>query len=147
MTFSEGAEFYNLQNWHSRGYLPHYEAGSKYQMITYRLADSLPKSFTIPGSAGGSPAEEGHERRKAIEEILDSGYGLCILQKPEVAKIVVGNWKHFDATRYDLKAYVVMPNHVHILVKTHEDFTVSKIVHSWKSYTSKMILNLGDISL
>ena len=34
-----------------------------------------------------------------------------------------------------------MPNHVHILVKTYEDFPVSKIVHSWKSYSSKMILN------
>ena len=54
MTYSEGTEFDNPQNWHSRGYLPHYEAGLKYQMITYRLADSLPKNFTIPRSAGGS---------------------------------------------------------------------------------------------
>lgn len=38
----ERAEFQNPQNWHNQGYLPHYDIGDKYQMITYRLADSLP---------------------------------------------------------------------------------------------------------
>jgi hypothetical protein len=28
--------------WHSRGYLPHWEAGEVAQSITFRLADSLP---------------------------------------------------------------------------------------------------------
>ena len=37
-----GQEFEN-NLWRNRGYLPHYDATSKYQMITYRLADSLPQ--------------------------------------------------------------------------------------------------------
>jgi len=28
--------------WHSRGYLPHFDAGEIAQTITFRLADSLP---------------------------------------------------------------------------------------------------------
>ena len=36
-------EFKNSSAWHNRGYLPHYNEANKYQMITYRLADSLPK--------------------------------------------------------------------------------------------------------
>lgn len=37
-------EFKNSENWHTRGFMPHYDAENKYQMITYRLADSLPIS-------------------------------------------------------------------------------------------------------
>jgi hypothetical protein len=29
--------------WHSRGRLPHYDADEVTQMITYRLADALPR--------------------------------------------------------------------------------------------------------
>lgn len=31
---------------HYRGFLPHYDFGGLYQMITYRLNDSLPKNIT-----------------------------------------------------------------------------------------------------
>ena len=56
-------EFTNGQNWHSRGFMPHYDAGEKYQFITYRLADSLPQGLCcntsntspFPRSTGGSP--------------------------------------------------------------------------------------------
>lgn len=41
--------------------------------------------------------------------------------------------------RYDLIAYTVMPNHVHLLVKTYENFDLKQIVHSWKSYTANEI--------
>ena len=40
------------KGWHSRGYLPHYDVSGLYQVITYRLADSL------PGSAGVPPASQ-----------------------------------------------------------------------------------------
>ena len=36
-------EFTNSELWTSRGFIPHYDASNKFQMITYRLADSLPK--------------------------------------------------------------------------------------------------------
>ena len=51
------AEFSSVDNWHNRGYLPHYGAKNKCQMITYRLADSLPQEvLKAAGSAGDSPA-------------------------------------------------------------------------------------------
>ncbi len=43
----------------------------------------------------------------------------------------------FDGGRYHLQAWVVMPNHVHALVTPNEAFTLSSILHSWKSYTAK----------
>ena len=77
-----------------------------------------------------------------IEKFLDEGYGSCILKSAEVARILIDNWYYFDKQNYDLIAYVVMPNHVHVLIKTYENKTLSQIVHSWKSYTSKEILKL-----
>ena len=149
MDFTGGAAFENPDNWHSRGYLPHYDASSKYQMLTYRLADSLPANFSLPGSAGGSPAEK-LERRKLIEQVLDNGYGSCVLKIPEVATLVEDNFKYFDKKKYDLIAYVVMPNHVHLLIKTYDGFPLSEIIHSWKSFTSRQILktleNMNEFS-
>ena len=138
-------EFQNPQNWHSRGYLPHYDAGGKCQMITYRLADSLPQELLKNGSAGFQPAykdlslQEKVEHCKKIETLLDTGYGSCILKKPPIAQKVVNAWKFFDGERYDLIAYVVMPNHVHVLINTYKEFTLKSVVHSWKSFTSNEI--------
>ena len=172
-------EFENGQNWYGRGFLPHYDAANKYQMITYRLADSLPKevygSISPPGSTGGSPVKTHTlikpgstggspvknsggspvkpsfetknatlERRKAIESLLDKGYGSCILKNPKIAQIVIDNWQYFDGERYDLIAYVVMPNHVHLLIKTYEGWPLSKVVHSWKSFTAHEIKKVLD---
>ncbi len=35
-----------------------------------------------------------------------------------------------------------MPNHVHLLIKTYENHSLSSIVHSWKSYTAHEITKL-----
>ncbi|MFQ5737695.1 MAG: transposase [Acidobacteriota bacterium] len=48
-------------------------------------------------------------------------------------------WAHFDRLRYDLVAAVVMPNHVHVMIRVREAFALSKIVQSWKSYTGRWI--------
>ncbi|MBF0233953.1 MAG: transposase [Desulfamplus sp.] len=61
------------------------------------------------------------------------------MQDKEIAKTVVDAWKYFDGKRYDLVAYVVMPNHVHVLIRTYEGFPLSNVVHSWKSFTAHKI--------
>ena len=42
---------------------------------------------------------------------------------------------HFDGTRYDLLVWCVMPNHVHAIVRPRPGAQLSKILHSWKSFT------------
>lgn len=113
---------------HSRGYLPHID-GANYQIITYRLNDALPQALmhrlqSLP---------ERH-RRQQTETALDSGYGSCWLAQPEVAAIVIENWQYFDNSRYQLIAWVIMPNHVHILIQIPDGESLSRIVQSWKSY-------------
>jgi putative DNA methylase len=126
--------------WHSRGYLPHWEAGEVAQAITFRLADSLPTELldrwevqleTLTNSA------RDHERRKRIEQALDSGCGSGALTNPAVGELVENALLYFDGERYRLHAWCVMPNHVHVLVTPLQAETLSAIMHSWKSFTSK----------
>jgi hypothetical protein len=115
------------------------------QAITYRLADSLPQHLLAQLKADLEiipPEKRDPESRKQMEQWLDAGYGKCHLRHPQAAEIVVNNWKHFDGKRYDLIAWTVMPNHVHVLVRIYEGYSLGKIVQSWKSYTGKKILAL-----
>jgi hypothetical protein len=58
----------------------------------------------------------------ALDKILDTGTsGPFFLRRPEIADLVVAALHDGDSTfgRYQLHAFVVMPNHVHILVTPH----------------------------
>ena len=126
--------------WHSRGYLPHWEAGEVVQSITFRLADSLPAvalERLRDELKSMSEDDQTLKRRIRIEEALDRGQGSAALSNPDVGEIVEDALLHFDAERYRLHAWCVMPNHVHALVTPLTDWTLSQITHSWKSFASK----------
>jgi REP element-mobilizing transposase RayT len=53
--------------------------------------------------------------------------------------VVASALKHFDGSRYALFAYVVMHNHVYVLVEAREKYPLQDIVHSWKSYTANSL--------
>lgn len=50
-----------------------------------------------------------------------------------------GSLLFFDSQRYHLLAWVVMPNHVHVLFQPMSDWSVAKIVASWKKFTARKI--------
>jgi putative transposase len=130
--------------WHSRGYLPHFDSSHVIQHITYRLADSLPRAVLdqMRAEVGRTAleTEQGkNDLRQRIEAYLDAGYGSCVLQAPEVARVVIDTWRHFDGERYRLLAWVVMPNHCHVLIEPFAGVPLGKIVLSWKNYTARFI--------
>ena len=45
----------------------------------------------------------------------------------------------FDGDRYVLGHYVVMPNHVHAVVRPLQGHLLKEILHSWKSFTAHEI--------
>jgi type I restriction enzyme R subunit len=47
--------------------------------------------------------------------------------------------EHFDCDRYLLLGYVIMPNHVHLLVTPGPTHPLSKILQSWKRFTAREI--------
>lgn len=128
--------------WHSRGYLPHFESADVIQHVTFHLADSLPKAALsrLAEELKFLPDGKRHvERRERLDAWMDQGCGSCILREPRLASTVEHALVFFDAKRYRLLAWVVMPNHVHILFQPINGWTVAKIVASWKKYTARRI--------
>lgn len=76
---------------------------------------------------------------KAVDQWLDNNYGNCLLKKQSNRKIVEDALLFFDGKRYDLVAFVVMPNHVHILMRIKEGNELTEIMRSIKSFTAKSI--------
>ena len=115
-------------------------------MITYRLADSLPAGALnrISHELRLIPKQRQEvEKRRRIEEWLDAGHGCCVLRQPAAAECVVKTWQRFAGERYDLIAWVLMPNHVHVLIRVYERISLGRMVQSWKSYTGRRIAELG----
>ena len=65
--------------------------------------------------------EDDHERRAELEVYLDKGHGECHLRRADVAQLVENNFRQFSGDRYELRSWVIMPNHVHVLFKVGSD--------------------------
>ena len=125
--------------WHSRGYLPHFNGGEIAQTINLHLADSLPQTVLkawMNDLAKDSPAHLDTVLRRRIERYLDQGYGSCALRNPRLAAMVQESLLHYDGKRYRLSAWVVMPNHVHVLLTPDSEWSLSTIMKHLKSFTS-----------
>jgi REP element-mobilizing transposase RayT len=146
--FSRSAPIDNLH-----GNLPHWRQEGVTYFVTFRLGDSLPQGklaeWTIQRTAWlsnhpepwtpGVTEEYWRLFPKRLEAWLDAGHGSCILRRPACRMIVEGAFQHFDSQRYILDEFVVMPNHVHLILAPQAEHKLSDILHSWKSYTSKQI--------
>ncbi len=137
-----------------RGHLPHWEKEGATYFITFRLADSLPRSVldritseresivkTAIQLRRNLSADETKKIQKLstriVEQYLDNGAGACHLRRPEIANIAANALNHFDNKKYRLLAWCVMPNHVHVVVRLLPGNKLADVVHSWKSFTAK----------
>ena len=131
-------DFLIFKGWYSSGYLPHFDSGQVIQSVTFRLADSLPqeKLLQFEQEVAHLPdTDQDRERRKKMEMWLDAGIGCCALKHPALAKVVEDTFFRFDGERYQLIAWCIMPNHVHVLIEPK--VPLLKIVQSWKSFTGR----------
>ncbi len=72
-------------------------------------------------------------------ENLDKGWGACVLSRTELSKIVADSLMHFDGDRYHMGDFVVMPNHVHLLVCLINETDILDQCYSWKKFTAGKI--------
>lgn len=121
--------------WHQRGYLPHRDVPGIIQLVTFRLHDSFPAARLQEWKVL-LRIEDSRQRRSQLERYLDRGHGSCWLRQAPIAGIAEGALRHFDHQRYDLLAWVIMPNHVHVLVHTRQT-PLPKVIQSWKSYIAR----------
>ncbi|HKA05683.1 MAG TPA: transposase [Gemmataceae bacterium] len=73
------------------------------------------------------------------EKRLDECHGECVLRCTELAKIVGDSLLHFDGDRYTMGDFVVMPNHVHLLVSFPGEDQLKSQCRSWKKYSATEI--------
>ena len=145
--------------------LPHwFQPGVSY-FVTFRTEDSIPADVTRRWHAqlaswllthginlGGpdwktqfdelptSLRREFHETfSRQYMESLDKGLGACVLRQPELSTIVADSLFHFDTDRYHLGDFVVMPNHVHLIVCLLGETDIESQCTSWKRFTAKKI--------
>lgn len=72
-------------------------------------------------------------------DALDASHGACFLRQPVLAETVAKSLHHFDGSRYVLFDFVVMPNHVHILVAFPDEKAMLVHCESWKHFTATQI--------
>ncbi|MCU0797175.1 MAG: (E)-4-hydroxy-3-methylbut-2-enyl-diphosphate synthase [Akkermansiaceae bacterium] len=145
-------------------FLPHWTVQGGTYAVTFRLADSLPESVILNyetkrelllkrleklAVASGSRSvredlislrnELSALREVVVDTALDTSHGECLLKKDHVAQIVASALKHFDGERYDLLAWCVMPNHVHVVLKVFPGVELANVLHSWKSFSAHEI--------
>ena len=121
--------------------MTHFDDNAALQSITFRLADSLPREMLVQLEQELEKAPEGTreiQRRKQIEDWLDTGMGCCALQHPEMAETMQNALLHFHRVKYHILAWCIMPNHVHVLIR--QAAPLPKIVNSWKTFTARWAL-------
>jgi REP element-mobilizing transposase RayT len=126
----------SFRGWHERGYLPHRDEPGLTQFVTFRLADSFPESLRSEW-AHLLKIEDDREQQEELQAYLDKGRGVCELRHPDIAKLVEENLRQFSGPRYDLLAWVLMPNHVHVLFKVGTA-SMSETVGAWKKHTGRL---------
>lgn len=67
---------------------------------------------------------------------LDALHGACVLRQSALGRIVADSFNHFDAVRYHMSDYVVMPNHVHLLAAFPDEGSMLAQCESWKHFTA-----------
>lgn len=136
-----------------RGDLPHMHQDGKIQFVTFRLNDSLP--YELRSHIDGmrldfmrdhpEPWDAATNREwmkictPMIERYADQGAGACHLRDPNVREILRNVIMYFDGVRYDIKAYVIMPNHVHMLLHVYPGFRLPDIMRSIKQRSAMEI--------
>ena len=132
--------------------LPHWDQTGALTFVTMRLADSMPKEVVKKWHEEiESWLRENNLANRKVEDILndpnvdarrkqnlkqfkfrrwhghlDDCHGECPLRDPKLAAEVGKSLLHFHGTRYDLERFIVMPNHVHILIQMRSSFELRK---------------------
>ena len=139
----------SLRGFHSRGYLPHLDNPKKIQAVTFRLADTLPKSKIEEWKSDlerFAEDEKSQKLRVLVSKFEDSGAGECLLRHTECARAVRDAMLFNEGNSHHLLAWCIMPNHVHAVLRVDERTSLGKLIKSWKQFSANRINELLERS-
>jgi putative transposase len=129
--FSLSAPLFFVSTFYFRR-LPHFHALDQPIFLTWRLHGSLPPHRFFPSKISAGRAFV------AMDRILDrADTGPPHLRRTEIAQLLVDamQYRQRDLQQFQLHAYVVMANHVHVLITPQVE--VSEIMQSLKRFTAR----------
>ncbi|MEI8038648.1 MAG: transposase [Verrucomicrobiota bacterium] len=136
--------------------LPHWQQGEVMQFVTFRLGDAMPAAklrqwkedrdiWLDHHPQPWSPRQEReyHQRfTSKLEAWLDDGAGSCLLDAPHLREIVQNVLMRFQGERVEHHAWVIMPNHLHLLFTPK--IPIESLMKTWKG-TSAHRIGRGSI--
>ena len=139
----------------THGNLPHWSQDAKLYFITFRLSDSMP-AYVLERIQNGNewrqqvialhgyiPEEHSAkfemDKHNQMMHYLDAGHGCCWLRNPAVRKILEKCISRLDNAESKVHCYVIMPNHVHIIIETTNEASATKLIGTIKSVSSHLI--------
>jgi putative transposase len=141
--------------------LPHYQLPGAMLFVTFRLADSIPATVLreLLGEADrieamlqgvknplDRQAQAYLEQRRMFgkwdEALHNSRSGPTWLRERAIAELLRDSLHRRDGAVYELVAYCIMPNHVHLVIVPIAKpdgtyYSLSSITHSLKHYTAR----------
>jgi putative transposase len=144
----------------TRRHLPHWRQDGRIYFVTSRLIDSLPLdvaedwrrkrddwlrqhgAMTLDDLGEEFRLEYQRQFSDRFHELLDAGYGSCVLARHDCASILTCKMIEGHSTCFLLGPWVVMPNHMHALVEPAPKSVLGEIVQHWKGGSSFAINRL-----
>ena len=136
-----------------KNHLPHWQQPDCWQFVTWSLGDAIslsarqklnfekdiwlkthPKPWTPEIEKDYYESFEGR-----VQKWLDAGIGSCLLRNRNIRLQLENNLKYGNGTQYILDAFVVMPNHVHMVLMPINDHHLADIMQGIKSSSSHQI--------
>lgn len=133
--------------------LPHLSQSGKIQFVTFHLGDSIPRDVREEIISQKKHFLSQHPQpwsteikilytklfSRKVERYLDSGYGSCLFNNSRYRNIMSEALNIGHPELYNLLAYVIMPNHVHLLAIEYEEKSLKRHIGNIRRYTSTKI--------
>jgi len=143
-----------------RRHLPQLDLPGAIYFVTFRLEDSMPQKllkrwiYKRHAWLGEHPEPWDEATRKEYQRIftvrmeryLDAGYGECLLRDERCRREVAERLLFKHDCDYDLGDWVVMPNHVHVLLQPLGGVCLEEIMKPVKGISARNINRLLDRS-
>jgi len=133
--------------------LPHWQQSGATYFLTFRLLDSLPsglirdwvderKTWLRHHPKPWSTEDEVEYRSRfdaKIDQWIDSGMGSCLFKDRGCRDILEGVFRSSSGVDCCFHAWVIMPNHVHMILTMVVGKSLESLVKYWKGASARRI--------
>ncbi len=159
------SDFFNPREWFHidrSNILPHLYQPNKLYFVTFRLSDSIPKEVLtkireesrilksqLKETDSDLLRKYNQKLMATIDKYIDRGYGSQYFINSEIRQLMVDTLMERHQKDYYIYDYVLMPNHVHLLIRTGAIKTLTELISQIKRKSAyrinKYLSRTGDV--